>query len=304
MKKTIKFSKEIRVGIMAVTAIFILYFGMNFLKGIDIFSRINYYYTTYEQIDRLVPSSPVYIKGYKIGQVEEIQYDFLKKTAFTVKISVSKNIRLPQGTIMELFDDGLMGGKAIQLQYTPQPNPSIFCMPNDTLPSQTVSGLPEQLVENLIPKIESITNQADSLLYSLRLLVNGKSVQNSLHAIEKTTENLAESSLQLKNIMNHDMPQLIRNVNGITDNFKEVSNNIKKIDFASTFQHVDLTIKNLNRITTRINDGAGSLGLLINDKQLYNNLLNTSNSANQLLIDLHQNPKKYVHFSLFGSGKR
>ncbi len=113
------FTREVKVGIMAVVAIFVLYFGLNFLKGIDIFTPIDYYYTTYENIGGLVPSSPVYVKGYKVGQVEEIKYDFTKDVAFVVKISVSNDISVPKGAKIELFDDGLMGGKAIQLIYAP-----------------------------------------------------------------------------------------------------------------------------------------------------------------------------------------
>lgn len=302
--KRIKLSREVRVGIMTVVAIFVLYFGLNFLKGVDIFSPVNYYYATYEQIDGLVPSSPVYIKGYKVGQVEEVQYDFLKETAFVVKISVSKDINIPQGTTLELFDDGLMGGKAVQLLYAPRNASTAFCASGDTLQSSTGSGLLDQLAGDLMPKIESIADQTDSLLRSVRLLVDGGSVQNSLSSIEKTTADLAESSAQLKKLMKHDMPQLISNVNTLTGDFKVVSGNLRKIDFASTFQQVDLTIRDLNQITRKMNEGEGSVGLLLNDKNLYMNLVNMSNSADELLIDLKKTPKRYVHFSLFGTREK
>ncbi len=302
--KRIKLSREVRVGIMTIVAIFVLYFGLNFLKGVDIFSPVNYYYATYEQIDGLVPSSPVYIKGYKVGQIEEVQYDFLKETAFVVKISVSRDINIPQGTTLELFDDGLMGGKAVQLLYAPRNGSTAFCASGDTLQSSTGSGLLDQLAGDLMPKIESIADQTDSLLRSVRLLVDGGSVQNSLSSIEKTTADLAESSAQLKKLMKYDMPQLIGNVNTLTGDFKVVSGNLRKIDFASTFQQVDLTIRDLNQITRKMNEGEGSVGLLLNDKNLYMNLVNMSNSADELLIDLKKTPKRYVHFSLFGTREK
>ncbi|MDD4426915.1 MAG: MlaD family protein [Paludibacter sp.] len=302
--KKITLSKEVRVGIMTIVAIFILYFGLNFLKGVDIFKPVDYYLATYKEVDGLVPSSPVYIKGYKVGQVEEIQYDFQKETAFTVRISVSNDIRIPQGSAMELFDDGLMGGKAIQLVYAPQTAPVLFCESGDTLLSQTGAGLLDQLAGGLMPKIENITNQADSLLRSVRLLVDGGSVQNSLSSIEKTTADLAVSSSALKKMMQQDMPLLIQNVQGLTSDFKIVSGNLKKIDFASTFQNIDVTVRDLNQITRKVNDGEGSVGLLLNDKSLYMNLVNVTNSADELLIDLRNSPKRYVHFSLFGSRER
>lgn len=302
--KRFKLSREVRVGIMTIVAIFVLYFGLNFLKGVDIFSPVNYYYATYEQIDGLVPSSPVFIKGYKVGQVEAIQYDFLKETAFVVKVSVSKDINIPRGTRLELFDDGLMGGKAVQLLYAPHGANTAFCISGDTLQSTTGSGLLDQLAGDLMPKIENIAEQTDSLLRSVRLLVDGGSVQNSLSSIEKTTADLAESSAHLKKMMKYDMPQLISNVNTLTSDFNVVSGNLRKIDFASTFQQVDLTIKDLNQITRKINEGEGSVGLLLNDKSLYMSLVSMSNSADGLLVDLKKTPKRYVHFSLFGSREK
>jgi len=287
--KKIKITREVRVGLMTVAAIFILYFGLNFLKGIDVFSPINYYYGVYENIDGLVPSSPVYIKGYKVGQVEEVHYDFTKSTPFVVKISVSKDIALPEGTSIELFDDGLMGGKAIQLIYAPMADAKVLHESGDTLQTQVGNGLMDQLAGDLMPKIESIATQADSLLRSVRLLVDGGSVQNSLSSIEKTTADLAVSSSALKKMMQKDMPEIIEDVNALT---------------GDTFNNVDLTIKDLNHITGQIKNSEGTLGLLVNDKSLYLNLANTASSADKLLIDLQKSPKRYVHFSLFGSKEK
>lgn len=298
--KKIKLSKEVRVGILAVVAIFVLYFGMNFLKGVDIFKPVHYYYTDFSKLDGLVPSSPVFIKGYKVGQVESISYDFLQANSFMVKISVDKNIRIPKNSVIELFDDGLMGGKAIQLLFATQ-NTESFHLSGDTLPSQIAVGLFDHLSADLLPKIQDIAIQADSLLLSVRTLVEDESLQNSLKSIERTTADLAESSSSLKKIVQNDIPKVIHNVDVLTNDFMAVSGNLKQIDFAATMDQVDVTIKDLNQITRKINDSEGSLGLLLNDKKLYMNLVNVSNSADELLIDLRQSPKRYVHFSLFGS---
>jgi len=294
-------NRELRVGIMAVVAIFILYFGLNFLKGIDIFSPISYYYASYENIGGLVASSPVYIKGYKVGQVEKIQYDFTKEVAFVVKISVSKDIQIPKGAKVELYDEGLMGGKALQLVYAPVSSNDKFYTSGDTVESQVGGGLMAQISGSLMPKIESISTQADSLLRSVRVLIESNEIKNSLTSIEKTTSDLAVSSAQLKSLMKNDMPRIVKDVNGLTGDFKEVSGNLKKIDFAATFASINQTIANLNLITEQVKNPNGSIGLLLNDKELYNHLNNTASSADQLLIDLKQNPKRYVHFSLFGS---
>ena len=302
MKKNI-FTREVRVGIMAVVAIFVLYFGLNFLKGVDVFSPINYYYATYENVGGLVPSSPVYIKGFKVGQVEEVKYDFAKATSFVVKISVTNDIKVPHGTKIELFDDGLMGGKAIQLVFEPEMTAQQAHRTGDTIPSQLGGGLLAQLSADIMPKIESVSEQADSLLRAVRVVIEGEALNNSLSSIEKTTADLEVTSSQLKRMMNKDVPRIMSDVNVVTSDLKSVTGNLKKVDFAATFASIDHTIANLNLMTDKMNNGEGSLGMLLNDKSLYINLNNTAASADKLLIDLKQSPKRYVHFSLFGSKK-
>lgn len=156
MKKNF-FNKEVKIGLMVIIAIFLLYFGINFLKGIDIFSPTRSYYSVYEKLDGLETSSPVFIKGYKVGQVDKIQYDFSQQKPFVVKISIEKNIRLPEGTKIELFDNGLMGGKALQLILN-QSDDEHYFQPGDTIPSQISVGLMGQITNSLLPKIENISS--------------------------------------------------------------------------------------------------------------------------------------------------
>lgn len=300
MKKKF-FTREVKVGIMAVVAIFVLYFGLNFLKGIDIFSPISYYYATYTNVDGLEKSAPVFVKGYKVGQVDEIKYDFSKEVPFVVKISVKNDIQLPKDAKVELFDNGLMGGKAIQLVFDPTKTGESMYASGDTVASQVGGGLMAQLSGELMPKIESITTQTDSLIRSVRTLVDSKELNNSLLSIEKTTADLSASSAQLKKLMSNDVPKIMSNVNAMTGDLKQVSGNLKKVDFEYTFNSINHTINNLSLITDKINDSKGTLGMLLNDKDLYINLSNTASSTDKLLIDLKENPKRYVHFSLFGS---
>ena len=299
MKKNY-FTREVKVGIMVIVAIFVLYFGLNFLKGIDIFSPVNNYYAKYENIGGLVPSTPVYVKGFKVGQVEQVKYDFTKKESFVIRISVAKDIKLPKGTKLELYDDGLMGGKAVQLIYSPELMSQQMYKAGDTIESQVGIGLMAQLSGDLVPKIESISTQTDSLIRSVRMLIENKNLNKSLASIERTTSDLAVSSAQLKKMMNNDVPHILGDVNTLTTDFKQISGNLKKIDYAATFASIDHTIANLSLITDKINSSEGTIGLLLNNKDLYINLSNTAASSDKLLIDLQKNPKRYVHFSLFG----
>ena len=300
MKKI--FTREVKIGLLAIVSIFVLFFGLNFLKGIDIFKSTNNYYATFEHIDGLVKSSPVSIKGYKVGQVDEVKYDFGKTNTFVIRISVAKDIKLPAGTIVELFDDGLMGGKAIRLVIDNNnfANQTNFCQSGDTLQSQIAFGLMGMVENELLPKIKSIAEQADSTLRSLRSVVESEALHNSLSSFEDITANLASSSVQLKQIMNKDVPKILDDVNVLTSDLKQLTGNLKKIDFEATFDSINHTISNLSLLTDNLNSKEGSLGLLLNDKTLYINLSNTAASANELLIDLKKSPKNYVHFSLFG----
>jgi len=194
-----------------------------------------------------------------------------------------------------------MGGKAIQLIFEPYTSSQNFCKNGDTLQSEIKPGLMADLSSNLLPKIESISTQTDSLLRSIRSITEGEKLNNSLTSIEKTTADLAETSAQMKNLMKYQLPSIMSNLNGASSDFKSVTSNLKEINFASTMNNVDQTVSNLNLLTNKINNGEGSLGMLLTDQQFYLNLANTSSSANQLLIDLKNNPKRYVHFSLFGS---
>jgi len=294
------FTREVKVGIMAIVAIFVLYFGLNFLKGVDIFSPISYYYGVYNNIGGLVPSSPVYVKGFKVGQVEDVKYDFTRENSFVVEISVSKDIKIPKGAKIELYDDGLMGGKAVQLVYAPYSASQQMYQPGDTIESQIGGGLMAQLSGELMPKIKSISTKADSLLRAVRVLVESKELNNSLVSIEKTTSELALTSTQLKSLMNNDFPKILGDVNLLTSDFRQISGNLKKIDFAATFASINHTINNLSLITDKINTSEGTIGSLLNDKSLYINLANTASSADNLLIDLKKNPARYVSFSLIG----
>lgn len=304
MKKKRNFTRELKFGLIVIGAGFLLYFGLNFLKGINIFSSVKNYYTVYEDIGGLVASSPVNIKGYKVGQVDEIKYDFTKETPFIVKISVKKDIALPEGTKIELYDDGIMGGKAIQVLLPEGSTYHKYYENGDTIQSTVSMGLIDQLASGLLPKIESISTQADSLIRELRSAIDSESLHRSINSFEQITTDLSATSVQLRKLMSDNIPHILDNVDVITADFAHVSGNLKQIDYAATFSSLDHTVSNLKSITRKINDpDGGTLGSLINDQKLYLNLLHATDNADSLLVDLKRNPKRYVHFSLFGKNK-
>jgi phospholipid/cholesterol/gamma-HCH transport system substrate-binding protein len=295
-------SREIRIGAIVVVAIGLLFFGMNYLKGINIFSPTNYYIVVYKNVGGLVVSNPVYIKGYKVGQVDKIKYDFTRDSTFMVYISVEKDLKLPKGTRAELTDQGMMGGKQINLVLAPVSQ--TYYSSGDMLESSVPESLMDNLKNGVLPNIEKIVPKLDSLITNLNKVASDPSIHKSLASLQRTTANLDETSAQLKGIMHKEVPQILTKVNTMADNFAVVSGNLRRIDFAATMTSVNQTLANVEATTRKLNSKDGTLGLLLNDKELYLNLANMTSSTNDLMVDLKAHPKRYVHFSLWGSKEK
>jgi phospholipid/cholesterol/gamma-HCH transport system substrate-binding protein len=285
-----KFTRELKFGIIILGALFLVYFGLNFLKGINIFSSTDRYYAKFEHIDGLVVSSPVYVKGYKVGQVDEIVFDFSQREPFTVRFSVSREIRLPKGTIVEKYDDGLLGGKALQLLIPTGNVAQIFYSANDVITSRIAIGLMGQISSIFLPKIEDFVNQADSALRSLRTLLENESLTNTLESAEKIASDLTVSSRQFRNMMSNQIPQLLDNTNTLITDFSQVSEHLQGLDIDKANE----TLATLDNTIATFGNTADNVS------ELSIGLLRVSSSADSLLIDLKENPRRYVHFSLFG----
>jgi phospholipid/cholesterol/gamma-HCH transport system substrate-binding protein len=288
--------REIRIGLMAIIAIGLLFFGINYLKGVNIFSPTNYYIAFYKNVDGLVPANAVTIKGYKIGQVNKIKYDFSHDSAFQVYLSINKDIKLPKGTYAELKDAGLMGGKSIELVF-PGSSQSYY-KSGDIIPSSIEEGFMATLNKKVMPKIEALLPKVDSLVDALHAIADNPSIEKSLASIERTTNNLDQTSNQLKLLMSHDVPNILTKINVMADNFDAVSNNLRDINFAATIASVNKTLANVQSITEKINSPNGTLGMLLNDTTLYVSLSHLTQNTSTLMVDLKAHPKRYVHFSL------
>ena len=296
------FTKEVKIGIVFVVAFAILYWGLNYLKGVNLMTPTNNYTLQYERIDGLVVSNDVTIKGYKVGQVHSIAYDFSSHTPFTVVIDINKDIKLPKGTIASLTDESLMGGKCIDLILGDIETNDYYKM-GETLPSEIDGGLIGTLAE-IVPTLSATVAHADSLVKSVNDIVNGENIQNSLGNIEDMTTELRHTTKSLNVVIDHKLPRIINQIDTAVGNISSISKQLEAIDYSDIILSVDSTLNNLNKFTQRINDPNGTLGLLLNDQELYRNVATTISSANNLLIDLKANPKRYVHFSLFGSKEK
>lgn len=299
----IKISKEFQIGALVVATVAVLFFGVNYLKGVNVFNPSNYYYAKFDRVNGLLESSSVTVQGVKLGVVKSINYNFnAVSDGVVVELMVDDDLKVPVGS-MAVLTCGLLGGADVSISMK-QTYPGQFYNPGDTIPAILDEGPMSAVTERVMPRIQAIIPQLDSLIYSLRMITEDNSIQKTLGNIDRLTANLEHASVSLNNMMSKDVPVILGNVNTITTDFSKVSTNLSRIDFSSTMNKMDATLSNLKLITDKVNSGDGTVGLLLNDRSLYDNLNSTAGSANNLLVDLKANPRRYVHFSMFGKSDK
>lgn len=293
------FSKEVKIALVAVCGLIILFFGMNFLKGLNIFEPTNRYYISFKNISGLSSSSPIYADGYKVGVVKGINYDYNRKGDIIVSADIDPELRIPSGSSAEIVSD-MLGNVKVNLLLANNMRQRIE-------PGQTISGGINDgalgQMKDMIPTVMSILPKLDSIAASLNMLLADPALAQSLHNVQTITGDLTVTTRQLNALMtnlNEQVPSMMSKANNVLDNTDTLTGNLAKVDVAGTMAKVDATLNNVQQFTSQLNSDKGSLGLLMNDPSLYNNLNGTMRSADSLLIDLRTHPKRYVHFSLFG----
>jgi phospholipid/cholesterol/gamma-HCH transport system substrate-binding protein len=278
-----KYSRELKVGVLAIICLVILYFGFNFLKGINIFSPTKVYVGTFDRINGLTAQAPVYIKGYQVGLVESIQYDFKQYPAFTVNVSIDKTIELPRGTQMALVADGLLGGGAIELQLPNMPNRAMPYQKGDTLPTQIVPGLIDNLQTGILANLDSLLAEANTLLASLNDQMSEGSLYATLQNIEQITQNLAISSKDLRALTHNQLPTIMDKADATIQGLNDIVDDVKAANIQGTVGMVDSTLNTLN---AALQSQEGTVGMLLNDKTLYDNLNNALLDLDQALLNV------------------
>ncbi|MBR1502597.1 MAG: MCE family protein [Prevotella sp.] len=294
-----KFSKEVQIALVAIVGIVVLYVGMQFLKGLPIFSTDRNYYVRFNDISGLSVSSPIYANGYRVGVVEDVIYDYDHQDKIVAVIGLNNEMRLPKGSSAEIASD-LLGN--IKLELVLGPNPSDFLQPGDTISGGLQQGI-MGLAAGMVPQIQAMLPKLDSILMNVNLLLSDPALKNSLHHIDQITGNLTTTTNELNSMavaLNRQMPSLIKNADGMLANANDLTRNLNELDLAATMAKVNNTLQNVEQMTAKLNSNEGTLGLLMRDPQLYNNLNATMMHADSLMIDLKAHPKRYVHFSVFG----
>lgn len=310
-------SKEFKVGLLAAIALAILILGYSFLRGNDLLSKDNTYYAVYERVDGLTVSKPVLVNGFQIGRVSKMKLQ--EDGRILTELKVKREYAIPQNTIAQIISTDLLGGKAIVFQLGNSPN---YASDGSYLDAGVEKGLLEQ-VEPIQKKAQDIAAVLDSVLSSINNTLNDdfqrdfnrsiNSIANSLKNIEGITGQLdalvGKERVRFSDIMAH-VESITANINknnaqitGLLTNLNQITDQVARANVANTIADANKAVADLQQIVNRINEGEGSIGLLINDNNLYNNLENASKNLDNLIIDLKKNPSRYVHFSIFGKKK-
>ena len=306
-------NKELKIALVAIAAIVILFFGMNFLKGISFFSEKNVYYARFSNINGLTANNPIFANGYQVGLVKDIHFDYSGHGDIIVAFTLDDKMHLPVGTTAAIGSD-FMGNVSMNIvlptNNTPLPTGEGsgvgLLHKGDTIPGVQAEGVMARAAA-LLPAIERMLPKLDSILVSVNTLMADPAIAHTLHNVDRISSDLTTSTRQLNTLManfNRQMPSLMTKADGVLDNAQQLTQNLSAIDLDATMQRVDRTLANVEAVTQKLNQPNGSAGLLMNDPTLYNRVNGTLNSAEQLLNDLREHPKRYINISIFGKKEK
>lgn len=294
------FTKEVRIALFALAGIFVLFAGMNFLKGIIVFSDDNTYKVTMDNLAGLAVSSPVYADGYKVGVVRNIDYNYDGEGDGTmIYIDVDKDMRIPVGTTAEVESD-LMGN--VKLNLLLANNPRQRLEPGGIIKGALATGALDEL-KAMVPTIKAIVPKLDSILTSVNTLLADPAIAAILHNAEASTANLKTTTASLNKLMaqlDGKVPALLDKADHTLANTETLTSNLAQLDIQGTMASVNATLQNCKELTDKLNSTEGTIGKFLNDASVYNNLNATMRDADSLMIDLKAHPSRYVHFSVFG----
>lgn len=295
----IKVRNEIKIALVAVAGIVALFIGMNFLKGTNLFTGSKTYYFAFDDISGLTKSSPIYASGYQVGLVKDIIFDYSHKNKTKVIAEMDKQMKIPTGTTAFISSD-VLGNIKVTLNIAP--NRGEFVQEGGLIPGSIDQGAMGE-VTSMIPAVKQMLPKLDSILLSLNQLLADPAIASSVHNVQDMTANLTKTSRELNSVvakLNREIPGVVTKTNRILDHSETFTANLSQVDVATTMRKVDEAMADVKAVTAKINSNEGTLGLLMRDPTLYNQLNTTVRSADSLMVNIRQHPKRYVHFSIFG----
>lgn len=285
-------SKNAIIGLSFIASLVMLYFGVNFLKGVNVFKKRNVYYAVFDDVSKLYVSSPIFVKGYQIGLVNSINIAKTDPLLFAVEMNLSEGFKVRENSHLE-FGVDLFGASTVNLIM---PDAGVYLAPGDTIQGRQEIGMLDGVVK-MAPKADSILLRVDSVVMTLNKLMSNPMWEKSIEGMGMTIEELNRSSKSLNAMLGNlqkDLPAVSQNLTAVTSDLKDVSGELKQMELQKTFSSIDATVDNLKTLSSKLNSSDNSLGLLMNDTQLHDSLNTTINTATKLLEDIRLNPEKYL----------
>jgi len=318
-----KYSKYVKLGILIVVTLFILIWGLSFLKGNDVFKKNNYFFVIYERIDGLQKSSKVTLNGYQVGQVYDINFIPGNSGKLVVKLMTDASFKIPVNSVAQIVSSDIMGTRSIKLVFSNEDN---YYQSNDTIQGAIESDLKEQVSMQVLPlknKAEQLLNTIDSAITTLTVILNEDArknlsesftnINNTITNIEKITSDLQEVVSSQKGSIEHTVANIETITVMLSKNSNELDRAIKNLAvFSDTLSHMQVTpvINNISAASNQIlalleklNSTDNSAGLLLNDDQLYLSVTSLSDNLGYLINDIQTNPKRYLQVSAIDFGK-
>jgi phospholipid/cholesterol/gamma-HCH transport system substrate-binding protein len=315
----LKFSREIKVGFVFVVSISVMIWGLMYLKGLEIFKSKKTFFAEYEYVNGLVAANPVSIKGMKVGQVKKLYFSEKDHRKIVVELIIENDYPIPRNSVAKIVSTGLIGSKEIEIALGDSKE---VLEDGDTLQALTEATLSEEVNRQILPlkkKAESLISSIDTVATILQELLNENTRDNLVKAIKhvkESLENLAHITYNIDTLVEtqrYHLASIISNVESISfnlrqnndkiknilTNFSDISDSLVKANIPAILNNVDRTISDLNMAINKINKGEGSMGLLLNDKKLYDEVTKAAKDLNLLLEDIKANPSKYVKVSVF-----
>lgn len=294
-KKKGTFTRELWIGLLGIASIVIVYLLINFFKGINIFSNGEKYYVRFSNIGEIVNTSPIFINGYKVGHVSNVIYNFENPDEVYVEMLLDSQLQMPQGSVA-LINTKMLGSSTISLALGKS---TTMIHPGDTIEGRMNTGAMDEAAE-MIPQITAMLPKLDSILVSLNSTLANPAINSSVDNIGELTAELNTTAKLLNNVLANDIPVATGKLVEIEDDLLKMSSQLSEVDYNKLIGSLEASLTNIQNITAALNNGEGTAGMLLKDSTLYNKLNNTTEAATLLLEDLKQNPKRYVHFSIFG----
>lgn len=317
-----KISNEFKVGIISLTAILLLYWGLSFLKGADLFKKSRTFYAVYERVDGLAASKQVTINGFGVGRVDQVYFHPNGNGRLIVRLDIENDIQFTKNTVARISGD-ILGDKTVALDLAQEGE---LAVDGDTLLSDIQLSLADEVNKQVAPlkeKAEKLFASVDTVLILVSGFLNEDTKNNffntfsSLRRSFERLENTIESVDRTVNTTEEDLISTIKSIasiaknlennnkelSAIFDNVESISDSLAKVNFVQTFNTLNDALLATNEVMQKLNNGEGTAGKLINDTEVYDNLKDASKQLDRLLLDIKYNPKRYLNFSVFGGSE-